>query len=88
MKLSKTMSGTRLAEYSYMPCWVWRMNAVGKYAFQILPVDLYYRNESFFSMPDTDRLKISRFYEDTKEHLKGVPENSFFKEWRPEKKGD
>jgi poly-gamma-glutamate synthesis protein (capsule biosynthesis protein) len=88
MKLSKTGSGTVLAEYSYLPCWVWRAELSGKYAFHILPVDLYYRNESFFNMRDSDRLKISRFYEDTKVNLKGVPENSFFQDWRPEKKGN
>jgi poly-gamma-glutamate capsule biosynthesis protein CapA/YwtB (metallophosphatase superfamily) len=88
MKLSKTRSGTVLAEYSYLPCWVWRAELSGKYAFHILPVDLYNRNVSLFSMPDTDRSKISRFYEDTKEHLKGIPENTFFQEWSPEEYGD
>jgi len=78
MKLRKTRSGTLLTDYSYMPCWVWRKDAGGKYGFHILPADLFYRNESFFSMPDSDRTKITRFYEDTKEHLKGVPENIYF----------
>ena len=82
MKLSKTLSDTRLTDYSYMPCWVWRKDTGGKYGFHILPADLYYRNESFFSMPDSDRTKITRFYDDTKEHLKGVPENIFFNAYK------
>jgi Bacterial capsule synthesis protein PGA_cap len=88
MKLSKTCSGTRLADYSYMPCWVWRTDTGGKYFFQILPANLYIRNEAFFAMPDTDKFKINRFYEETKEYLQGVPENSFFQDWKPEKKSD
>jgi poly-gamma-glutamate capsule biosynthesis protein CapA/YwtB (metallophosphatase superfamily) len=82
MKLSKTASGTVLAEYSYLPCWVWRAEQSGKYAFHILPVDLYNRNVSLFNMPDTDRSRINRFYEDTKEHLKGIPENDFFNDFK------
>ena len=82
MKLSKTDSGTVLAEYSYLPCWVWRAEQSGKYAFHILPVDLYNQNVSLFNMPDTDRSRINRFYEDTKEHLKGIPENVFFNDFK------
>lgn len=82
MKLSKTRSGTVLAEYSYLPCWVWRTELSGKYAFHILPVDLYNRNASLISMPDTDRSKINRFYEDTKEQLKGIPESVFYNDFK------
>jgi poly-gamma-glutamate capsule biosynthesis protein CapA/YwtB (metallophosphatase superfamily) len=81
MKLSKTMSGTFLSEYSYMPNWVWRIDTNGKSVFHILPVDLYNRNKDLFNMTETDRVKINRFYKDTLENLKDVPENLFFKEY-------
>jgi hypothetical protein len=88
MKLNKTRSGTVLTQYSYLPCWVWRAELSGKYTFHILPADLYYRSENFFNMPETDRYRIDRFYEETKEHLKGIPENAFFQQRRLEEDGD
>jgi hypothetical protein len=88
MKLNKTRSGTVLTQYSYLPCWVWRAELSGKYTFHILPADLYNRSENFFNMPETDRYRIDRFYEETKEHLKGIPENAFFQQRRLEEDGD
>jgi poly-gamma-glutamate capsule biosynthesis protein CapA/YwtB (metallophosphatase superfamily) len=82
MQLTKTSTGTILSGYNYMPSWVWRSDTSGKYAFHILPVDLYKANESFFNLPESDRNKINLFYEDTHEHLTGVPENNFFKNFK------
>ena len=82
MKLRKTKSGTVLAEYNYLPCWVWRAELSNQYTFHILPVDLFNRNVDLFNMPDTDRSRLNRFYEDTKEHLKGIPESIFFNDFK------
>ncbi|MBN1415934.1 MAG: CapA family protein [Bacteroidales bacterium] len=82
MKLYKSLYGTMLTEYSYLPYWVYRVNLTGKSTFYVLPVGLYNQNETYFNMAEHDRYKISRFYEDTREHLTGIPENQFFTVWK------
>jgi poly-gamma-glutamate capsule biosynthesis protein CapA/YwtB (metallophosphatase superfamily) len=78
MKLIKTADGTVLSDYNYLPYWVYRVDLSGKSTFHVLPVDLYFQNEANFNMMEHDRYKIQRFYEDTREHLKNIPESGFF----------
>lgn len=80
MQLLKTVDTTVVKEYNYLPVWVYRKNRNGKNIFHILPVGLYLHNISYFSLNDTDRAKIVQFYNDTKDHLKNIDENHFYKE--------
>ncbi len=84
MELAKTSRGTEVSGYDYLPYWVYRADLNGKSSFYVLPVDIYFRNEDWFNMADHDRYKIQRFYDDTREHLKGIPESGFFSGWKLE----
>ena len=87
LQITKSPYGTTLSDYSYLPFWVYRVDLTGKPTFYVLPVDLYYQNESYFNMLEHDQYKINRFYEETREHLKGIPESTFFKNWTLESEG-
>jgi poly-gamma-glutamate capsule biosynthesis protein CapA/YwtB (metallophosphatase superfamily) len=78
LKLLKTTDKTRVADFSYMPSWVFRDDLPGKSTFYVIPVGFYENNSAFFNFTDHDRYKISQFATDTREHLKNVPENDFF----------
>jgi len=82
IQLLKSPGGTVVSDYNYLPYWVYRVDVTGLSTFYVLPVDLYFRNEDRFRLMEHDRYKISRFYEDTREHLKGTPESGFFSEWQ------
>jgi poly-gamma-glutamate synthesis protein (capsule biosynthesis protein) len=79
LKLIKTAENTKVEEFSYMPTWVYRDDLPGKSTFYIVPLSFYENNVSFFDLKDHDRYKISQFATDTREHLKNVPENDFFR---------
>jgi poly-gamma-glutamate capsule biosynthesis protein CapA/YwtB (metallophosphatase superfamily) len=78
MQLVKTPFGTKLSEYSYLPYWVYRQDHSTKSTFYVLPVNLYFCHENMFNLNDSDQYRISRFTEDTREHLQGIPENTFY----------
>lgn len=78
LNLVKITGSTTLEEFSYMPAWVYRDDQQGKSTFYVIPVSFYENNSSFFNFKDHDRYKISQFAADTREHLKGIKENSFF----------
>jgi poly-gamma-glutamate synthesis protein (capsule biosynthesis protein) len=82
--LMKTSYETRVADYKYMPTWVYREDKKDKYSFYIIPVGLFYENEQYFNFSDTDKYKIKRFYNDTKGHLKNVQESEFYKDYKIE----
>ncbi|MBN2275078.1 MAG: CapA family protein [Bacteroidales bacterium] len=82
MHLIKTRDGTSVSDYNYMPYWVYRADLTGKSTFYVLPVDLYSQNEDHFNLLDHNQYKITRFYEDTRQHLKGIPESPFFRGWK------
>lgn len=79
LNLVKTMNGTRVEDISYLPTWVYREDQPGKSVFYVVPVSFYENNTATFHFKDHDRYKISLFAEDTREHLKNVTENDFFK---------
>jgi poly-gamma-glutamate capsule biosynthesis protein CapA/YwtB (metallophosphatase superfamily) len=79
LKLLKTAGKTRVEDFSYMPTWVMRDDLPGKSTFYILPVSFYELNTAFFNFKDYNRYKITQFAIDTREHLKNVKENDFFK---------
>jgi hypothetical protein len=88
MTLTKTQAGTAMTDYQYLPYWVYRIDLSGKSSFYVLPVDLYFQHEAWFNMEEHDQYKIRRFYDDTREHLKGIPESDFFRDWKPEEEGE
>ncbi len=90
MDLMKTRGKTSVKNYSYLPSWVYREdNDNNKSTFFILPVQLYLNNRDYFNFPDYISYRIDRFYEDTKSHLSGIPENSFYNNYTlPDKKTD
>ncbi len=82
LTLEKTYSGTHISNYEYLPAWVYRKDIKDDFTFYIIPVMLYYENESFFNFPDHDKYKINRFYNDTRGLLKNIPESQFFKKFK------
>ncbi len=74
LDLLKTSSGTRISKYSYTPSWVYRRDLAGRSAFYIIPVGLYEKDSTLIGLKDFDQYKLSRFANDTREHLKNIPE--------------
>jgi poly-gamma-glutamate capsule biosynthesis protein CapA/YwtB (metallophosphatase superfamily) len=79
LKLVKTIGHTSVGDFSYLPTWVYREDLPGKSVFYIVPVSYYENNNTSFSFKDHDRYKIALFAKDTREHLKNVKENDFYK---------
>jgi poly-gamma-glutamate capsule biosynthesis protein CapA/YwtB (metallophosphatase superfamily) len=63
---------TRISGYNFTPAWVYRKN---KYS--IVPAKSFLQNKLNLKMDDSDRDKINQFYDDTKLHLQGIPENQY-----------
>jgi poly-gamma-glutamate synthesis protein (capsule biosynthesis protein) len=78
MVLEKSGDSTRVQEYSYLPYWVYREDTARKSSFFVLPVPYFERNESPFGLAAYDRYKLTRFADDTRSHLKGIPEGTFY----------
>jgi poly-gamma-glutamate synthesis protein (capsule biosynthesis protein) len=74
LDLQKTASGTRIYKYSYMPSWVYRQDLTGRSVFYILPVSLYEQDNKVIELKEYDQYKLSRFANDTREHLGNIPE--------------
>jgi poly-gamma-glutamate capsule biosynthesis protein CapA/YwtB (metallophosphatase superfamily) len=79
LKLMKTAEKTKVEDFNYLPTWVFRDDLPGKSTFYIVPVGFYEQHSTFFNFKDHDRYKISQFATDTRDHLKNVTENDFFK---------
>jgi poly-gamma-glutamate capsule biosynthesis protein CapA/YwtB (metallophosphatase superfamily) len=82
LMLAKSSSGTGIHDYRYLPAWVYKEYNKGDINFYIIPVMLYYENESFFNFSDHDKYKINRFYNDTKGLLKNISESQFFNNFK------
>ena len=74
LNLVKTISGTRIGNFSYIPSWVYREDLSGSSVFYIIPVSLYENNNTLIKLKEYDQYKIDRFAEDTREQLKNIPE--------------
>jgi poly-gamma-glutamate synthesis protein (capsule biosynthesis protein) len=74
LDLIKTPSGTRIDHYSYIPSWVYRKDVAGRSVFYIIPVSLYEQDSDMIELKEFDQYKLSRFANDTREHLKNIPE--------------
>ena len=75
LNLLKTDSVTRIDNYSYIPSWVYRKDLAGRSVFYILPVSLYEQDSNVIELKEYDQYKLSRFANDTREHLKNIPED-------------
>jgi poly-gamma-glutamate synthesis protein (capsule biosynthesis protein) len=78
MSLKKTGASTAVTDFNYMPAWVYREDKDEKSTFYIIPAELFLHNEDYFGFPDYIRYKLTQFYNDTREHLKNIPENHFY----------
>jgi poly-gamma-glutamate synthesis protein (capsule biosynthesis protein) len=78
LDLIKSSGHTSMEKVSYLPYWVYREDHSRKSTFYVLPVAYYENNSDSLILKDYDRYKIARFAEDTREHLRNVPENMFF----------
>jgi poly-gamma-glutamate capsule biosynthesis protein CapA/YwtB (metallophosphatase superfamily) len=74
LNLLKTSSGTRIEKFSYIPSWVYRKDLAGKSVFYIIPVSMYEQASNMIELKEFDQYKLSRFANDTREHLKNIPE--------------
>lgn len=74
LDLLKTQTGTKIGAFSYLPSWVYREDLPQRSVFYIVPVCLYEKNSNLINLKDFDQYKLSRFAEDTREHLKNIPE--------------
>ncbi len=78
MVLTKT-DKTRIVHYSYTPVWVHKPVRQSKTYFQLVPAGINTEQKQQFGFTKTDLDKLDQFYEDTRTHLKSIPENRFFK---------
>jgi poly-gamma-glutamate synthesis protein (capsule biosynthesis protein) len=78
MSLKKTGTHTTVADFNYMPAWVYREDKDEKSTFYIIPAELFLHNEDYFGFPDHVRYKLTQFYNDTRELLMNISENHFY----------
>ncbi len=78
INLVKTGGDTHVENYSYLPYWVYREDLPEKSIFYVLPVRFFENNEILFNLKDYDLYKLTRFANDTRKHLGGIPESNFF----------
>jgi poly-gamma-glutamate capsule biosynthesis protein CapA/YwtB (metallophosphatase superfamily) len=83
LNLLKVSGNTYVEDFSYLPFWVYRDDLPGKSTFYILPLNFYELNSAFFNLKDYDAYKLTRFAEDTREHLKNIRENLFWNNLQP-----
>ncbi len=85
MVLEKTSAKTKIRNHGYLPAWVYREDLQEKSIFYIIPTSMYFNNEAFFNISDNDKYRINRFYRDTKQLLKNIPEDNYYLNYHPER---
>lgn len=83
MKLIKTNT-TKIIDFNYLATWVHRKQTPSEDNFYIMPASAYYQNREIFNFSEYDKNKMETFYSDTRLHLKSIPENTFFLNYRYE----
>jgi poly-gamma-glutamate capsule biosynthesis protein CapA/YwtB (metallophosphatase superfamily) len=76
LELEKT-DRTRISGFDYLPVWVYKPLQGDQRAFRLIPASL--RQIEAGGLTETERSALRQFYDDTREHLGNVPENSFYK---------
>lgn len=77
LNLEKT-NQTVIRDYSYTPVWVNKPEINGKEIFQLVPAGISQSSIDSLNFSETNLEKFIEFYDDTKEHLKDIPENPFY----------
>ena len=77
LNLEKT-DYTYVSDYSYTPVWVNKPEVDGKTIFQLVPGGINRPGIDSLNFSEANLEKFIEFYDDTKEHLKDIPENPFY----------
>jgi len=77
LNLAKTEQ-TIIRDFSYTPVWVNKPEVNGKTIFQLVPGGISQTSIDSLNISKTNLEKFIEFYDDTKEHLKDIPENPFY----------
>jgi len=72
-----TTGTIRVADYEYLPYWVYKGVCQGKYQYHILPAKLAVENCAQYNVHGADSVALNLFYKDTKELIDSVPESKF-----------
>ena len=78
LELEKT-DRTRISGFDYLPVWVRKPLDGGKHVFRLIPASLAGEELDEMGFSDTELSSLQQFYQDTRDHLSNVPENSFYK---------
>jgi len=77
LELEKT-DRTRTSGFDYLPVWVHKPVQGDKRKFQLIPASLSEDEIEEIGFTEAELSSFRQFYEDTRVHLKNVPENRFF----------
>lgn len=78
--LTKEQGIVKLETLKYLPYWVWRDDSMpGKSTFYVLPVAKYEAGMEQYPLSPSDQIRIQRFANDTREHLKIAVESDYYK---------
>jgi poly-gamma-glutamate synthesis protein (capsule biosynthesis protein) len=78
LELEKT-DKTRISGFDYLPVWVHKPLQGDKRVFRLIPAGLPEKEILDLGFTETDLASYHQFCEDTREHLKNVPEHRFYK---------
>ncbi len=77
LELEKT-DRTRISGFDYLPVWVHKPWQGDKQVFRLIPANLGQEEILRMGFSEAELSGIREFYQDTRDHLKNVPENSFY----------
>ena len=72
-----TTGVVRVADYEYLPYWVYKGTCQGKYQYHILPAKHAVENCSYYDVHGADSVALKLFYNDTKSLIDSFPESKF-----------
>jgi poly-gamma-glutamate synthesis protein (capsule biosynthesis protein) len=78
LELEKT-DRTRITGFDYLPVWVHKPLQGDKRKFQLIPANISEDDIGGIEFTETELSGFRQFYEDTRDHLKDVPENRFYR---------
>jgi len=78
MELVKTNYQTKVKTYDYLPTWVFKPRIDDKTVFTLVPAISYMKGLGNIKIDEDSKQKMKLFYEDTKLHLKDIPENDYY----------
>ncbi len=78
LELEKT-DRTRISGFDYLPVWVHKPLQGDKRKFQLIPANISEDEIRGMGFTETELSGFRQFYEDTRDHLKDIPENRFYR---------